>query len=77
MKQEIKKDENIFTTTNYYKPGIFEKLNFLIQKKIKKYLVASKNPLDETIKEIINDKKIIKTLREKKKKKATMSPFSF
>ncbi len=62
MKQEIKKDENIFTITNYYKPGIFEKLNFLIQKKIKKYLVASKNPLVEAIKEIINDKKIIKTL---------------
>lgn len=62
MKQEIKKEENIFTINNYYKPGIFEKLNFLIQTKLKKYLDTSKNPLDEAIKEIMNDKIIIKTL---------------
>lgn len=62
MKQEIKKEENIFTISNYYKPGIFEKLNFLIQTKLKKYLDTSKNPLDEAIKEIMNDKIIIKTL---------------
>ena len=56
------KEENIFTINNYYKPGIFEKLNFLIQKKIKKHLAESKNPFDKALKEITNDEKIIKTL---------------